>query len=418
MKKINNFFTRTNNIQKSSYLWNVIACTSSSFQSMLLLLIISRCNDAEDAAIFTIAYSVASLLLFVGKYGVRNFQVSDINEEFTYGEYKVHRYLTTGIMTICAIVYVVFGFLAKNYTSYKCLCMLALIVPKIIEAFEDVLHGHYHQKGRLDIASKIWGIRNIIYIIVFCLVYAFTQDLLVTSFIGAVVVLVLCVLFNYSVYNVFEKNTSCKKVAVFSITKKCFPIALSTTLMAYVANAPKYTVDGVVSSEVQTCFSVIFMPVFVMTLLGSYIFNPMISKLTVLWENKDIDELWNLICKIAGIIGAITIVVLVGGETIGIILLEILYKVDLSQYVLPLGGLIVAGGLLTTLNFTIIITTIIRQQDFLQKVIALGAVICLLFSKIILTTYDVLGLVIFFVLVLLFILILTAIGTNRYIRSV
>ena len=418
MKKINKFFIHTNNIQKSSYIWNVIACTSSSFQSMLLLLIISRCDKTEDAAIFTIAYSVASLLLFVGKYGVRNFQVSDINEEFTYGEYKVNRYLTIFVMTICALVYVIWGFFAKNYTSYKCLCMLALIAPKVIEAFEDVLHGLYHQKGRLDVASKIWGIRNIIYIILFCVVYGITQDLLITSIVGAISVLSLCILFNKSVYVDFEKINVYKKDSVILILKKCFPIALSTTLMAYVANAPKYTVDGLVSNEEQTSFSVIFMPVFVMTLLGNYIFNPMISKMTILWEDKKVDELWKLICKVVGIIGAITIVVLIGGETIGIILLEILYKVDLSQYIFHMGGLIIAGGLLTILNFSIIIATIIRQQNFLQKIIAIGAIVCLLFSKKMLIVFDILGLVVFFVIVLLLILVIAGVGINRYIKNV
>lgn len=415
MKKISNFFVKTNNIQRSSYIWNVLACTSSSFQSMLLLLIITRCENTEDAAIFTIAYSVASLLLFVGKYGVRNFQVSDINEEFSFGEYRAHRYVTTIAMTLCTVVYVIWGYAGKNYTSYKCLCMLALIAPKIIEAFEDVLHGHFHQKGRLDVASKIWGVRNMVYIIVFCVMYIVSRDLLLTSVVGALTVLLLCIVFNCSVYNTFERVDTYKKESVLAILKNCFPIALSTTLMAYVANAPKYTVDGLVNSEEQTVFSVIFMPVFVMTLLGNYIFNPMIRKMTILWEKKDSKEFWKLICKVVGIIVAITVVVLVGGELIGLFLLEILYKVKLSHYSVHMGILIVAGGLLTVLNFMIIVATIIRKQSFLQGVIAIGTVLCLLFSKTALMKFDVLGLVVFFAVVLLLLSLLALVGIKRFI---
>lgn len=416
MKKISKFFLNTKNIQRSSAIWNVIACTSSSFQSMLLLLVISRCDQPEDAAIFTIAYSVASLLLFVGKYGVRNFQVSDINEEFSFGDYRLNRYVTTGLMCVCAIVYIVWGYFGKDYTQYKCLCMLALIAPKIIEAFEDVIHGHFHQKGRLDVASKIWGVRNMIYIVVFCVMYIITKNLLTTAIVGAILVLVLTLCFNHSVYGYFEKDINVKKEDVVSIFKKCFPIALSTTLMAYVANAPKYTVDGMVSSEEQTIFSVIFMPVFVMTLLGNYIFNPMISKMTVFWENKETEELWKLICKVIGIIGVITLVVLIGGELIGIILLEILYKVVLDAYAVHMGVLIIAGGLLTVLNFMIIIATIIRQQEYLQRVILVATVICLLFSNMILRTFDILGLVVFFAVVLLFVLVVTGGGIYRRIK--
>ncbi len=384
---------------------------------MLLLLIISRCSQTEEAAIFTIAYSVGSLLLFVGKYGVRNFQVSDINHEFSFGEYKHNRIITTIIMSIFGLIYVMWGYFAKDYTIYKCLCMIILIAPRIIEALEDVLHGHFHQNGRLDVSAKIWGLRTILYIISFCIAYIFTQDLLVTSVIALLITLLLCVLFNYSVKGLFERDKRCNENSVQSLLKNCFPLALSSTLMAYIANAPKYAVDGVLNSQEQTNFSVIFMPVFVITLLGNYIFNPMISKLTILWENKNTDKLLKIILKIIGIICAITLIVIMGGETIGLILLEILYKVELSEYAVHLAILIFAGGLLAILNFTIIIATIVRKQNLMQTFIVIGTVLWLIFNKYILVNVSLLGLIFFFVVVLITILILAGIGLYRYIKK-
>lgn len=416
MKKLQSFFTKTENITRSAYSWNIIACTSSSFQSMLLLLIISRCAQTDDAAIFTIAYSIGSLLLFVGKYGVRNFQVSDINHEFSFEEYKQNRIITTIIMGIGGCAYILWGYFAKDYNVYKCLCMLALLCPRIIESLEDVLHGHFHQNGRLDVSAKIWGLRTILYIVSFCAAYECTQDLLITSTVALIITLILCILFNYSVKDLFERDKHYSRNSIQTILKKCFPLALSTTLMAYIANAPKYAVDGVVNIQEQASFSVIFMPVFVITLLGNYIFNPMIGRLTVMWEEKDTSRFFNTILKIAGIICAITLLVIVGGVTIGIILLELLYKVELSSYLPHLGILIFAGGLLAILNFAIIIATILRQQKLIQTVVIIGTLLWLAGSKYILINISLLGLIIYFAIVLILILLMAGISLFRHIK--
>ena len=38
-------------------------------------------------------------------------------------------------------------------------------------------------------------------------------------------------------------------------------------LIMYMANAPKYIIDTVVSDEIQTKFNIIFMPVFVISIV-------------------------------------------------------------------------------------------------------------------------------------------------------
>ena len=70
------FLVKTKNVERASFLWNMVAYTSNSFQSMLLLMVITRLGDLDGAAVFSIAFTVASMLSYVGKYSIRNYQVS------------------------------------------------------------------------------------------------------------------------------------------------------------------------------------------------------------------------------------------------------------------------------------------------------------------------------------------------------
>ncbi len=76
MKK---FILQSKDITKASFLYNSIASMSYSFQTMILLLVITRTKQIEDASIFVIAYAIGNLLLSIGKFGVRNYQVTDVS---------------------------------------------------------------------------------------------------------------------------------------------------------------------------------------------------------------------------------------------------------------------------------------------------------------------------------------------------
>lgn len=52
----------------------------NSFQSVLILMVISRIDPVTDAGVFTIAFAIGNLMLTIGQYGIRQFQVSDVQE--------------------------------------------------------------------------------------------------------------------------------------------------------------------------------------------------------------------------------------------------------------------------------------------------------------------------------------------------
>jgi len=389
MLKIRNILMDTKDKKKSSYIWNMMAYTGNSFQSMLLMLVISRKGNMTDAAMFSIGFTIASMLVLLGKYAVRNYQVSDIKTAYTYGDYVCARIVTMSGMVLAAAGYLVFCYFYKDYSADKIICVALLLGPRFLEAAEDVFHGDLQRHGRLDIAAKIWAIRTWGYIVCFAVLYWVTgviAQAAAGSLVGAIVV---WAFLNYAVHDCFEKDRTYQWGKVWELLKNCFPLAVSTFTVIYIANSPKYTVDAVFTSEEQTCFNIVFMPVFVINLFGNYIYNPIVKFLAALREDRQSKKIKKIMCFQTLILMSFSGLVALCGKWFGIRLLEILYQVPLEQYETEFVLLMIAGGALAVFNFMVVISTVIRRQKPLLYISVIFSIIFLTGNKMMLSHYGI-----------------------------
>lgn len=74
MNKLKHFLLNSKNINKSSFIWNMAGSMLMAFQSVIMLMIITRTLNLYEAGVFTLAYASANLFLNIGKYGMRNFK--------------------------------------------------------------------------------------------------------------------------------------------------------------------------------------------------------------------------------------------------------------------------------------------------------------------------------------------------------
>ena len=145
---------KTNNIDRSTYLWNAINSGLSAALFPVILLVVKRTNGVYDAGIYSIAFAVAALMLFIGQYGLRRFQSSDIKEKYSFAEYHGMRFITCGAMIIASAAYCFYGLEFRDYGWDKFIVVFLICLLKVNQAYADVLHGHMQQKGRLDVAAK------------------------------------------------------------------------------------------------------------------------------------------------------------------------------------------------------------------------------------------------------------------------
>ena len=170
-----------------------------------------------------------------------------------------------------------------------------------------------------------------------------------------------------------------------------FPLFLGSFLSFYIGNAPKYAIDGVLNDELQACYGFIAMPVFVIGLLNNFVFNPMIYKMSVLWDKGKKNEfLKKFIIQVMIVIG-ITLVCIVGAYLVGIPILSFLYNTDLSLYKYELLILLLGGGFLALSGLLVTVITIIRFQNSLMFGYIIVSILAYTLSKIAVEQYSIRG---------------------------
>ena len=103
-----------NHIKRKSYIWNFIATAINASEAVLVLAVASRIVSLDDVGILTFGFVIANLMLCISKYGVRNFQVSDVNYQYSFKDYLLSRILTISFAGFATIIFAFFSVLFND----------------------------------------------------------------------------------------------------------------------------------------------------------------------------------------------------------------------------------------------------------------------------------------------------------------
>ena len=401
LKAIAGFLEKTDNVNRSIYIWNAVNAMVLAMQSPIVLAVATRTNGEADAGIFSIALAEANLMYFLGQYGLRRYQSSDINEDYKFSEYHAMRIITTAIMLAGCLMYCFNGFLFKDYSINKFLIIMAVCTIKGIMSYADVLHGHLQQKGRLDVAGKAATIRYIGELIIYVLVLIFAKDMLLAVMIALLVSAVLFLLTSYNVTRFYtdSMNPSISKQSFRSLAIEGFPLFMGLFLNMYISNAPKYAIDSYLSDEIQGIYNMIFMPTYVIQMVSQFIFNPVLTLYAELWlsnSKRKICRLITMIKKMCLVILALGLLAIVLAFTIAIPVLSFVFGTNLSDYRNELCIIMFAGGMLGYSIYFSTLMTVIRAQKPLIYCYGIVSIMAWLLSGIFVKRYGITGAAILF----------------------
>ncbi len=381
-------------IEKNGMLWNASYGMLLAVQSVVLLMIIKRMCGLEAAGVFSIANANASLMYAIGRYGMRNYQVSDVREQYTFFEYLWSRIFTSAAMIVASVLYGIYGIYVMGYSDEKFWVVVLYCLLRVIDAFEDVYAGFYQQKGRLDVGGRMMTIRLTFTIILMTIALFPGRDMIVAFSISLAASVCVSIYFLVITYRkigdtCFIKCVSVKKVARLLVST--FPLFAGAFLALYIDNVEKYAIDAYMDEAAQACYNFIFMPVFVVALLSGFIFQPIIGRISVMWKDRDIRGFIRASLKQLFVILGITVIILAGAYVLGIPILSILYATDLSAYkwelmVLLLGGTGYAIGVL----FVTLLTIMRRQAAVIYGYLA-TSVLARILSKSAVINHGVMG---------------------------
>lgn len=406
MNGLATFLTKEKNVERATYIWNMAGSLLNAFQSVIFLMIITRVLGIGEAGIFTIAYADANLFLNLGKYGMRYFQVSDYQNQFSFRQYVKSRYLTVLLMVSASWIYVFTAAYINSYSFHKISIILWMCVWKAADALEDVFHGDLQKCGRLDIAGKMLCTRVVSMTAVWALLLMLTKNQMIATVIAAGFTFFITIRMIYLVRSFYSMplkvawNDLKVDAKMLELLRIVFPLFLSMFLSFYIGNAPRYAIDRQLSDELQACYGFIAMPVFVIGLLSSFIFNPIITRMSVLWNENKNREFGLRAFRQMVIVLIITGVCMAGAYILGIPVLSWIYHTDLSDFKVQLMLMLVGGGFLGLSGLLQMLITIQRGQRQLVIIYIFVTVIAIIFSNGVVREYGMNGAVCLYILLM------------------
>ena len=377
-----------NNIERRTAIWNMVSSILGAAQSAIFLLVVTHVCDAVYAGIFSIATTLGYQIIAIGSYGMRNFQATDVKQKYKFKEYLLSRYFTSIAMFIFLIGYV----WIKDYNTEKALTILAFGVYKAVDVIEDVFHGEFQRYNRLDIGAISMTIRYVISFLVFAVVLITSHNLLFACICEAVISILVFIILTYEVIKP-RKILSVKGALKHTgwLLRDCFPLFIGGFLYLYVCNAPKYAIDNCLSQESQMYFAILFMPVFVVNLLSSFVYRPLLVRMAICWNEKRNKEFWHMVMTQIALIFVLTIMGILGAYLCGTQILSLVYGVDVNPYRNCLVLLMFGGGFAALIGFLINVLTVMRLQTLLLLGYMVASVAALIVSNPIVSKLGIFG---------------------------
>lgn len=407
---------KTNNIKRSTFVWNAVNAMLSACQCPVVLLFITRLLGMKAAGVFSISFAVASLLLYIGLYGLRKYQASDVNEDFRFADYNGMRFITCGAMVLASVGYCAYGCAFNGYSFDKAAIMFLVCVLKLVQAYTDVVHGSMQQKGRLDVAAKCSAVRYMLEVVAIIVTLFVTKDLLISvaaSTVVSVAVMIITTMDAGRKYcDTYIPRFGAQEIKALLV--EGFPLFASLFLNMYICNAPKYAIDAYLTEEIQGAYNLIFMPAFMVMLLSNFIFNPIIKSYAELWLSDSAEqhrELWKRIRAQMLLILGLTVLGIAVAATIGIPMLNLIFGTDLTEYKTELCIVMIGGGALGYANYFSTVVTIIREQKSMIVCYGIAAAAAYVLSGILVKSQGVFGAAVMYAIIMTVLAVLLAVIT-------
>lgn len=342
--------------------------TVSSCISAIIIIVITHTTGTYDAGIFSLGYANAMLFTNIGTLDTRSHQCANINEKFSFSDYFTFRMVTGFFMLVFSVIFV----LAFHYSFDKMVVTLLMCFFCAIINVSDIFQGNAQIRGRLDLGGQSLAIRSMINLVVFSSVYLYSENLKL-----ALVLMIISALIWLITYD--RKKILSIESPIFYINKKnlrdlfyeSFPLGACLTLQIGIFNIPKYAIDHYFTIDMQAIYSIIFMPAFIVNLFGIMIFRPIMVKISSMWRDGKIREIYKILLRKMGLLMIITIIVAIVGYSWGTSFLSLLYGVNVESYKKELLLLLLGGGSTGLINLLYFVVTVVKKQY-----IMLGGYIC------------------------------------------
>lgn len=319
---------------KQSVLWNTCGSLSYLGAQWLLTVLAVRALGYGEAGILSLAMSVTNIFYAISIYGIKNYQVSDIEDKYPPGVYIGSRFATSfGALGLCMLFLAVMG-----YGMHKSACIFFYMCFKLSESFFDVYTGFYQKKWRMDLMGRSMVIRAAVMFVLFTTCVFLLRDL-----VCAVIAMSMGVYLVLLLYD--RKNLKMLGIPMFdghfrecgALLAECFPLALNLLLSTGIGSIPRFFLEQYCGNEQLGIYASVAAPTLIVQMGASYFFNPMVTVFAEDYGSRNRAGFIRGLADCARIIGILSVAAILGGKLFGKAGLYLLF----GESILPYGYLLI-----------------------------------------------------------------------------
>ncbi len=369
---------KTHSMQ-SNILWNAAGNLIYLGCQWLVTVLVTVIGGLTDAGLLSVAMSVSATFQTLAMFGIRNYQVSDIQGKYKNDTYVGFRMLAcAGALLVCMIFSLISGYLGGQ------LLAIALFMAfRLIEAISDVLHGILQKENRLDIAGKSFAMKGIGLLIVFLASYWLTRQLCIGLL--CLALYAACITFLYDLPSA-RRLTSFRlwdhPARSLRLALETLPLCIYTFLYVALSTVPKLTLEKLSGEVILGAYSSVFAPAMLLQAATGNLYCPFATQMADDCQNGRIRRFWALLGKLSVALVGIFAVVVVLAELFGDFALVLVFGEQIREYTYLLTPILFVNLVISFLGLISMVMVVVRSFRWLLGGYAVGFVMEILISPV------------------------------------
>lgn len=375
---------------KKQVLQNIIGTSIYLGTQWFMLLFVVRMLDFSYAGMFSLAITITSLFYIISYFGLRPFQVSDINTEYDDFNYFIVRMLTTSVGLLICVLFIIF----TKYSNIQKKIIILFMVYKSFESISELVYGYYQNDKRFDYICISLSIKGLFQLGAFWL-----GLFLFTNIIHALIFLSLSIFITISFYDIprikthiisfyiLTKNNILKSL---KLLKNCSPMLLILLSAPLLQAIPRIFYENKYSQELFGKFSSVAAPTVIFTVIISSALTPFFPRFAEYYNNDKIKML-KLLFKTILITLVLGILALIVCIFFGEQLLVFLYGDEIRSFSYVLNGIVITTILTSILTCFTTFFISSRKLISLSITLILGCLLCYFITPYFINNYQMNG---------------------------
>lgn len=316
---------------RANMIWNAAGSLVYMAAQWLTTILVVRLSTGYDAAgLLALGMAVSNIFSPIGYYKIRAFQVSDLDEEFTFRQYLGFRIITIGLAIVIMFVYC---FATCPPGTWVTVILYGFF--SLGPVFVDVLHGEEQRESRMDIIGISFILRGVLLLASFIVGMALFNSLNIALILMTVTTYLEIALFDGIAFlKVTGKplKPAFEAKAIRSLFIQCLPLVIASFFCWAVPAIPRQALNDVMGEWFLGIYSSVAAPVLIVQMCAQYIYAPLLTRFAEHLQAHDEKGFMKLVAQVSFAIFALAFVFGVLFVLVGEPLLVLIFGQSIAPY--------------------------------------------------------------------------------------